>query len=192
METKCYKYWANYNKKNLQEYREVPDERTQLLINVMTRYCDSSYFQWVHEFGCNVGRNLVAIRKTFFYLVTGNDINKRGLEIAKKENSLFVVDMPTQMLLSTMSPVDYIVTMAHLIHIPSSFDGILKEYIPKSFTKYFFCMEKSQKFVKDTDIGGPTFPRKYSTFFNDSLRLLESIPVEMRPKGYKLYVFERK
>lgn len=177
-------YWVNYL--DIKEYTRHCD-RTNELLKYINKYIEANTS--LHEFGCNVGRNLLHIRKEHQAIkLSGNDICKKAVKHAKENHDIFIYEKSTDDYLKEMEPVDYILTMAHVIHLPNEIDGILKEYLPNKFKRYVFCFEQNIKKLKISKSGGGTkFPRNLDLFFD--LKIIDKI--KMSRANYYLWIFQK-
>jgi len=199
-------YWREH--KYLTDYIPDTNEKTKKLVKLMAPFLlgDSLSSDEVvgslHEFGCCVCRNLVKLKRTFPLLeVSGNDINRAALKYNKQENpEILVIEASTDVYLKEMKPVTYILTMAHLMHLPFEMDEVLKEHISKSFTNFYFCVEQE---IRPENIkvskqrgdrkGGNKYGRgRYEDFFSDSLRVVKKVRFDRIGGNYFFIVFEHK
>jgi len=201
------KYWREH--RNIKRYQEDLKGKTKKLVKLVTPFLleDSNTKEKekvsgkLHEFGCCVCRNLVRLKEEFPRLrMSGNDINKAALNYNRIVNrQVHVVDMSTDLYLKQMEPVTYILTMAHLMHLPPEMDKILLEYIPKSFTKFFFCVEQDLKVGRikvskrrGDRRGGNKYGRgKYEEFFS-SLQVIKRVRFDQISPKYSFLVFAHK
>ena len=123
-------YWTNRSEK-------FPGQ-SEILIPILKKYIRT--FGTLHEVGCNTGKNLKAIQKVFPKLVlSGNDVSKS----VKKEKVIdnVIQEDTIHFLQNQKIAFDYILTSAHLEHIPNDVDLILQKEIPKLIRKYLFVLE---------------------------------------------------
>jgi len=141
-------------------------KRTKHLIKTMKKLGIDFNNKTIHEMGCNVGRNLVAIKKEYPEAkLSGNDVNKKGFIVSKKFfgkdiNGVKFTLESTQSLLEKNEHYDVLISMAHIMHLPHSVDNLLKTKIPKMCDIFIAYEPKDRK-----DLGKYIFARNLKKFF---------------------------
>ena len=178
-----YKYWRKFSL--IETYYHDEDNRTNFLVTQLARFIDEQEETTLHEFGCTVGRNLRAIQIRFPQMtVTGNDICRKAIIHRLPETIIY--EKSTDVYLEAMAPVDYIITMAHLIHLPNEMDASLKKYVPKKCNRLMFCFEQNREEIKVGRKGVIKYPRNFDNFFG--LKIIDKIPTPQ--KEYSLWIYE--
>jgi SAM-dependent methyltransferase len=189
-------WWGNIRKNDYVEYIGDniniywSEELLNTINNVINNDNSLKKELSILELGCNVGRNLDFIKKNLENCsVIGNDINKLAIENGKKIYDLDIIFNDT---LSYMNDInnsdkvfDFIITCAHLIHIPhKECEEILK--LIKKKSKYTILLEM----VSDTNYssGKDLFLRTYTIHFETTL-INKKINIDGLPK-YNLMVFK--
>ncbi len=174
-------YWKNsgvatYNDKN---------KMKRSFSVALRRYIPEKTSGTLHEFGCNIGMNLKLISECHNNLIlSGNDIAKNA---RKHHYDCFdFYEDDTASFIEKMNPVDYIITMAHLVHMPPEFNEALK-LIPQKFKKFLIIAEQN-KLKHKLGPTGKKFARLYDEFWPE-LELIEKTLLET---SYTIFVFKHR
>jgi hypothetical protein len=138
-------------------------KRTLHLINTLRKVPE---FHSIHELGCNVGRNLVEIKKVFPHAkVSGNDVNLHAFNVGRKfygkdMRGIKLILEPTQDFIKRKVHYDVLLSMAHIMHLPHSCDNLLRERLPKICDTLILYEPKDRH-----DLGDYIFARDFYRFF---------------------------
>jgi hypothetical protein len=143
------------------------------------------HFESVHELGCNVGRNLVEIRKWFTQAkISGNDVNSKAFWVGKnfygdEMNGIKLYLEPTQDFIKKNIHFDVIISMAHLMHLPHSCDDLLRKRLPKICNILILYEPKDRH-----DLGDYIFARDFQKFFGVKPKIKMWRPIREINRAY--------
>lgn len=139
-------------------------KRTEHLVRLLKEMHNKGYqFSSLHEIGCNVGRNLIAIKKQFTEMkLSGNDVNAKAFAVGDKfygkdMNGITLWLESTQDFIRRKVHFDVVISMAHILHLPHSCDELLKKRLPE-ICNILILYEPKQNH-DDSYIFGRDFPK---------------------------------
>jgi SAM-dependent methyltransferase len=150
-------------------YAAVGAEASAFLVNLVNRYADAD--STFLEIGCNVGRNLEALRLAGYTHLTGIEISaaavQHGRDIYPDLDAL-IHPLPAEQALPMFDPFDVVFTMAVLEHIhPDSEATVFAEMTRLTGRNLIVIEDEASETWRH-------FPRDYGTVFG-ALHELETI-----------------
>jgi len=179
-------FWAN----NFGD--EYADRNTQNLSVIEETFID--FFKTINrdarilELGCNVGLKLQLLKKIGFLNLTGIEINRKAIEIAKKNNpDITFIHSSIEDYVSKGEIFDLVFTAGVLIHIhPTKLEYVVKKILSLS-KKYIFGLEYYSDEIVEINYRGHSnvqWKQNFPLFYKKIFPTLQII------KQKKLYIYE--
>lgn len=159
-------YWSETTPANAFADYARAWQRSAFLLGIVTDYLEKS--SRILELGCNVGRNLEALRLAGYSHLTGVDISSHALKMAPKffpglnavgaTLACYSIEELLHRMYKGDDTYDLVFTMAVLEHVPHSSDSLLQQ-LPK-IARYIIVIED------EVQVGLRHYVRDYATFFN--------------------------
>lgn len=154
------------------------NSRSRHLVKIIKELFDENEKISVHEFGCNVGRNLYFVRRNFCNsIVSGNDVNEEAIEFGTEKHSfkepkekLFIADTFQTILdlYNQSRKFDLLFTMAHFMHIPNDVMNEISKFLPK-ICKFLICYESGINKKKEYE-SSLIFKHDYVKMFGNCIK----------------------
>jgi len=163
---KLHDYWRRPSRENsYRKYMSGKDkkERSEYLVSVVKKYIPVTEFSSILELGCNVGRNLKFLWKAGYRNLTGVDINRSAISMARRfVPRATLVHGTIEDFIKTKERYSLVFTMAVLMHVKNG-DINLFEKIATMAEDYIITIESEiQKDGKRRIVG-----RDYREIFED-------------------------
>ena len=147
----------------------------------------------VLELGCNKGQTMGHLKDLGFTEVTGVDINKSALKIAREEFPEFEFIESSIEELSTYKIYDLVITSGVLIHIhPDNLQTVI-EKIKELSKKYIFGFEYYSKEFHDINYGGKElcWSGDYANIFNIKPQRIEIHTMKEKNSTHMFYLLQK-
>ena len=124
---------VDYRSHYLPPYYINKPEITAELIDVFQRYV--GHQQSIMELGCNVGRNLAALKACGYQSLSGIEINPNAVELGRKTFNLDGIAISIgsiEDLIDRLDSYDCIFTQSVLMHLPPSSEWVFEKIADKT------------------------------------------------------------
>jgi len=172
-------FWKDPYQKNSPKNYLKGEEKSKFLAGLIDIPKDSK----ILEIGCNVGRNLNYLSKAGFTNLTGVEISKKAVELAKiYYPDLKILNSSIEDIIKDLNEFDLVFVMAVLEHIHPDSEWIFPEVA--RISKMLITIEDERS------MSHRHFPRNYKDIFEPKLKQIKEINgIEELDKNFIARIF---